>query len=668
MNKIKIVDCTLSEGGYTVNWDFGYEVIKDFIKELKKSNIDYIEAGFLTKYIHLYGSTKYNNIRDFIENYLNDNIDNIILSIDYKVAPLLDSLIEKKNDNIILKIKFNLEDRDDALKYIENLKIKGYRIFVQIQNYKRYIKSEFENLIFNLNRLNISAIILDNGFFIENENILKNTLISMDKIVKKNVLLGYQGYDADSNILPIIKNISNIELQHDLIILSSLSGIGKGNGLARTEQCLNTIYGKVDCHIKKILYKYRYIFDNMGYRFEYYLASKYGVCPEYINYWIEKKYLLDDELEELCKLAKNDSYYYKDNAENYLKEIIGFKRLKIGVIIPTCNRDESIKSFLEQKIEVFSRYNVDLIIYDSSDNDKTKNTVENFILKGYKILKYKYYEGIFDGFSLDHKIIKAYSDFYNDYDYLWICRDGLIINLEYIYELLYKAMKMDVDYIVVDSMFRCNKTKPFIKKYNECVEFCREQFHRIVTLGMLIVSKKAIYRMVNNYPINDTNYSLWQAVVPFHDIVNRNFNSIFICDNVFSYNVVNTKGNSFWNSNGRALEQWTYCWYKVISCLPEKYDNIKEFLYFLDMSDFHPFYLMSLLRMRGNNSLSLNKVKKYKNYILKVTNKPLIFFYIIAVIPKFICRNIIEHNKTRKILKGLYYLVKGIIPGEKNER
>lgn len=50
---------------------------------------------------------------------------------------------------------------------------------------------------------------------------------------------------------------------------------------------------------------------------------------------------------------------------------------------------------------------------------------------------------------------------------------------------------------------------------------------------MLIVSKKAIYRMVNNYPINDTNYSLWQAVVPFHDIVNRNFNSIFICDNVF---------------------------------------------------------------------------------------------------------------------------------------
>lgn len=58
-----------------------------------------------------------------------------------------------------------------------------------------------------------------------------------------------------------------------------------------------------------------------------------------------EKYLLDDELEELCKLAKNDSYYYKDNAENYLKEIIGFKRLKIGVIIPTCNRDESIKSF-----------------------------------------------------------------------------------------------------------------------------------------------------------------------------------------------------------------------------------------------------------------------------------------------------------------------------------
>lgn len=79
-------------------------------------------------------------------------------------------------------------------------------------------------------------------------------------------------------------------------------------------------------------------------------------------------------------------------------------------------------------------------------------------------------------FSLDHKIIKAYSDFYNDYDYLWICRDGLIINLEYIYELLYKAMKMEVDYIIVDSMFRCNRMEPFIKNIMNVLNFVENSF------------------------------------------------------------------------------------------------------------------------------------------------------------------------------------------------
>ena len=46
-NKIKILDCTLRDGGYLNGWLFGEKTIKSILSNLKKSNIDYIECGFL---------------------------------------------------------------------------------------------------------------------------------------------------------------------------------------------------------------------------------------------------------------------------------------------------------------------------------------------------------------------------------------------------------------------------------------------------------------------------------------------------------------------------------------------------------------------------------------------------------------------------------------------
>ena len=32
MNKIKILDCTLRDGGYYNNWDFSKEIVNDYLK------------------------------------------------------------------------------------------------------------------------------------------------------------------------------------------------------------------------------------------------------------------------------------------------------------------------------------------------------------------------------------------------------------------------------------------------------------------------------------------------------------------------------------------------------------------------------------------------------------------------------------------------------------
>ena len=43
---IKLLDCTLRDGGYINDWKFGYRTAKSIIQKLVDSNADYVEVGF----------------------------------------------------------------------------------------------------------------------------------------------------------------------------------------------------------------------------------------------------------------------------------------------------------------------------------------------------------------------------------------------------------------------------------------------------------------------------------------------------------------------------------------------------------------------------------------------------------------------------------------------
>ena len=51
MNKVSILDCTLRDGGYCNNWEFGFDNIKKITNGLVQSNIEIVECGFLTNII-----------------------------------------------------------------------------------------------------------------------------------------------------------------------------------------------------------------------------------------------------------------------------------------------------------------------------------------------------------------------------------------------------------------------------------------------------------------------------------------------------------------------------------------------------------------------------------------------------------------------------------------
>jgi 4-hydroxy 2-oxovalerate aldolase len=47
MNKIKVLDCTLRDGGYVNNWEFSTESIKEIIKSLIDLKVETVECSFV---------------------------------------------------------------------------------------------------------------------------------------------------------------------------------------------------------------------------------------------------------------------------------------------------------------------------------------------------------------------------------------------------------------------------------------------------------------------------------------------------------------------------------------------------------------------------------------------------------------------------------------------
>ena len=46
MDNVKILDCTLRDGGYYNNWDFSTNFAKNYLKVLSKTSVNIIEIGF----------------------------------------------------------------------------------------------------------------------------------------------------------------------------------------------------------------------------------------------------------------------------------------------------------------------------------------------------------------------------------------------------------------------------------------------------------------------------------------------------------------------------------------------------------------------------------------------------------------------------------------------
>ena len=314
MGNIMILDCTLRDGGYINENNFGEKNIKKLIKYLKSAKIDIIECGYLMDNIEYdKNKTEFLSMKQAEPFLAPDNSYTLmLLGEKYKIENLPENTGGKIDT---IRMSFHKKSLQKAIEYAKKIKERGYKLFLQPTSIMSYTEEEIKKMLKELNDLDVECIAIVDTFGQMTPEDTRRVTKIFDEGLRENIKIGIHLHNnlqtAFANAITFLDTISE---NRDVEIDTSLLGMGRGAGNLPTEllaNYLNTRYGKKykleplleasDNIISKIKEEH-----DWGYSLPYYLSAINGIHPSYIILFLERKTLHSVDINNLIKMISED--------------------------------------------------------------------------------------------------------------------------------------------------------------------------------------------------------------------------------------------------------------------------------------------------------------------------------------------------------------------------
>ncbi|HNX22228.1 MAG TPA: pyruvate carboxyltransferase, partial [Bacteroidales bacterium] len=194
MDNIKLLDCTLRDGGYINDWNFGNETLINVFERIVSSGIDFIEVGFLDD------RRAFDINRSIMPH--SDSVEKIYGGLDKKQTEVV-GMIDFgtcKIENIQpcascfldgIRVIFKKQIMKEALAFCQQIKDLGYKVFAQLVSITSYNDEEILQLIDLVNQVNPFAVsIVDTYGLLHKEKLLHYYYILNEKL-NSSIGLGY---------------------------------------------------------------------------------------------------------------------------------------------------------------------------------------------------------------------------------------------------------------------------------------------------------------------------------------------------------------------------------------------------------------------------------------------------------------------------------------------
>jgi len=305
--KVKILDCTIRDGGYLNNWHFDLKLVRELYRAHSRSGVDFVEIGFRStdKYFDpgQYGSWRFTSEQLVSEVVKGISGPALSLMVDFDKVDIED-IPDRKNS--IVSMYRVAAHKDKALSAVELCNViadKGYITSIQLMGIVNYTDEDFRHILGPLGASIITYVYFADSYGSLLPSDIKDILDRLSMTGKKigfhahnNLQLGF------ANTLEAIKNGVDI-------VDGTAYGMGRGAGNLPIEILLSHLENNSKTNKYNVLPVLdiidRYMLDlhadlKWGYDLPYMLSGMFEVHPYYSKTMVDyREYSVEDILRTL---------------------------------------------------------------------------------------------------------------------------------------------------------------------------------------------------------------------------------------------------------------------------------------------------------------------------------------------------------------------------------
>ena len=247
-NIIKILDCTLRDGGIVTDFYYGKSIIQSVVDGLYRANVDYIELGYLDSEVkRTEDYVVYNHIEE-MEGIIPKDRKGIhfVAMCDvgkfnlYEIRPRRTEYIDG------VRIAFYKHQIEDAVHTAEVFHTNGYRIYIQPMVTGSYREDEFVAMCKRFLHLKPEGFAIVDSFGYMDIKMFSFYYAILSELLAPETLMFFHSHNNTNQSLTVAQYILSNVRDHDFVIDASMMGIGKCAGNLHTEHLVkayNTTLG-----------------------------------------------------------------------------------------------------------------------------------------------------------------------------------------------------------------------------------------------------------------------------------------------------------------------------------------------------------------------------------------------------------------------------------------
>jgi len=332
MSSIRLLDCTLRDGGHINQGRFGKNVIKAIIENLVKAKIDIIEIGFLWNTETDEDTARFLTL-DEVKKYLPDDmgqskISLMVDNVDLSNFEPYDGTVE------YIRLSFRKTEFDWSEKNVKMLMDKGYKCYINPIHGSSFTDEEYLQIITRVNKIKPYGFSIVDTFGAMRQADLGRIYYLIEHNLDKEITLGVHlhenlglAYSLAQYVLNIVSPTRNITID------GSLFGMGKVPGNLCIEQMMDylnieyrtnystePVYDAIDEFIMPI-----HAQTGWGYSIPYAISAQCSVHRTYAEYLTQKERLRTKDIRRLLNSIDRDNaeIFNKSYIENLYQNYMG---------------------------------------------------------------------------------------------------------------------------------------------------------------------------------------------------------------------------------------------------------------------------------------------------------------------------------------------------------